>query len=812
MEGWRTDFGPGPYAQPLTEVTVGVLGRDLPVVRQRVENPYLPIVITELNDGERLVEEAAFSLVTGHEQSIPSGRVGRVRRLGGLTGTGGWAVPPAGTDPAFRSVAWGTNRPIIYRVSVAPGGRKEVVLGFCEPYKARPGMRLLELHVEGARPITIDPLKDSVRNRPYVYSFHGADTNKDGELAIEVQASPRSPDPNVMLNCFWVFPEGTAIDAPALIRGELPARAEVSYSCGQELERSALFPRLDGIFARSAVRDGTPVVTIRSRRELSFDVKSGILQADGQAFLLTRPAAVRATKTADGTQLELPPGTLEVEVLVAHGPATEKDLRDAPTLRQARGQAEAFWMRTGLPYGTIAVQDDGIQSLVQTSIRTLYQVREITDGMPQFQPGPTVYRGLWAGDAMLTGMPVMMLGDMGSLRGFLEGILRHQGADGRIRSIEPVLSLPETPAVVTALCLYARASGDSIWLKKRWDAVVRGLAWVCAMHGRTLAAKGAPWYGLMPPGFVDGGISGETADYGSVWWALVALEQAAKTAAWLGMEPEPAWGVVYDELVSRFRVTAGRDLRRDAHGNLYLPIAVSDTSVSAPTRGQYALLFPFRWGNFFLSDSAFLRPALASIAMLDGWTKEGLVTNSGWLAGGVWPWLGGVHGMAQTLIGNREKAEELLYAVANHAAPTGVWVEEQQAREFGERVAGDVSDAEAAAVFIGQVRDLIAQERGDTLDLLRGIPAGWVKPGTVAALHGGGSLFGPVTVSLVVGPDGGQADLEVKPVDGRGARGGVLIHLAALIEAGFRNADGSAIPASVSAGWGQALRMTFRRP
>jgi len=810
--GLSYDFGPGPYAQPLTEVTVGIQGLDLPVRSQALADACVPIVTTILDSASVRVEQQVFAIVTGHEGTIPSGILGRVRRLGGLSGTWAWGRPQRGIDPAFRSVAWGTGRPIMYRVAVPRGSSKKVVLGFIEPHKWKPGLRLLELRVEGAETITIDPLGDSVRNRPYVYSFDARDVNGDGELSIEVHASPKTPDANVTLSCFWIFPAAMTLNEDALIKGELSQEAEVYYACGRELELSAHYPRLDAILAVLGGTDRPPVVSIRSRRDLDFDPQSGFVLTEGHPFLVTRPPAAGVTRTGDSLQLNFPPNARSVEVIVAHGPAVVSDFGRVPQLSKALEDAGKFWKaEKQLPFDVIHVPDAGIQSLIDASIRNLYQVREVVDGDLQFQPGPTVYRGLWAGDVLLSGMPVLMLGDNESERKFLETALAHQLPDGRVCSIEPFLSIPETPVVISAMCLYTRFTGDTSWLRAHWGAVKKGLSWVCMMHHRAEVDSKSPWYGLMPPGFVDGGVFNETADYASVWWSLIALENARAMAHRLHISADPVWQSAYDEMSGRFRSTSLRDMRKDSHGNPYLPISVNDTDTAGAARGQFAFLLPYRWGSFFQVDSAFSRPARSTIAMLDASEEEGLVVNSGWLKGGVWPWLGGTHGMAHTLLGNEEKAGDLLYAVANHAAPTGIWVEEQQARSYGNAVAGDVSDAEASAVFISQVRDMIAQERGDTLHLFNAVPAGWLDPGATIALKGGGSLFGPVALRLQIEKDGRRGELTLSPVAGRGARGGVVVHLVALRRAGFTMGDGKDLPSSVNCSWNEPLHLSFRR-
>jgi hypothetical protein len=97
-------------------------------------------------------------------------------------------------------------------------------LGICEGGKNK-GARLMELHVEGAAPRTIDPVQDGQKNLPYVFLFDGRDANGDGELAIEVHASPSSPDPNVYLNVFWIFSEQAQISSEAILRGALSAQS-----------------------------------------------------------------------------------------------------------------------------------------------------------------------------------------------------------------------------------------------------------------------------------------------------------------------------------------------------------------------------------------------------------------------------------------------------------------------------------------------------------------------------------------------------------------------------------------------------------
>ena len=171
--------------------------------------------------------------------------------------------------------------------------------------------------------------------------------------------------------------------------------------------------------------------------------------------------------------------------------------------------------------------------------------------------------------------------------------------------------------------------------------------------------------------------------------------------------------------------------------------------------------------------------------MLDSTRREGLIAGSGWLADGIWSWLGGIHGIAHDLAGNASRASELLYAFANHATPTGVWVEEQVVKGMGERTTGDESDAEASAVFLYHVRRLLVRERMQNLELLAGIPDPCSRPGSITELNQVVTECGPLSLRLEISSDGSRAELRLSPIDGRGSRGDPVIFLEKLKKRGI---------------------------
>jgi hypothetical protein len=702
-------------------------------------------------------------------------------------------------------------------VKVEPGGRRRVALGLCESYKPAPGRRVQELRVEGAPAAVVDPLASGKQNVPVVVMFDACDEDADGWLTIEAHSS--GPDPNVMLNGFWVFPAGERINAEEVINGEGTRRAEIAHSCGTERESVAPAPRPDAIVAEFSPSGLQPQVVVRTRRRLTKGspirgARSTVLSFGPDPYLFSSPMPAVTTPTSEGWLLEYKPGTQRIEIVLVHGNHGPAQVVQFPSLTGELAATRSFWQNTFRPgRGRISVPDPAVQLLVETSVRTLYQVRENVDGIRQFQPGPTVYRGLWLADVILTGVSVTLLGDTAAMREFLETGFRFQQPSGQARILYPSESLPETITWVFASLWYARTTNDSLWLSRRWTELSRGLDWICSLRRRSLASPQASYAGLLPPGFVDGGISTPMSDYGTLWWAMIALEEGIRAASWLHTpERSGDWKRTLEGFGQSFTVAARRDIRRDALGNIFLPVGVGDTSVTVPQKGQYAIVLPIRHGGWLfapgsLADSV----ARMNLRMFDSYIRQGLLVSSGWLLNGVWPWLGGVIGIAHQQLGNSSRAAEFLHAYAQHASPTGVWVEEQLVREAGPTTTGDVSDAEASAVFLHLVRYLLATERGDDFELFGGLPPDWIAPGARTALHNVLSEFGEFSAELQVSADGGSARIFVSAIDGRGSSGRPVLVLRALRDRGFVAADGKPLPETLPWSWKSELVLELRR-
>jgi hypothetical protein len=334
------------------------------------------------------------------------------------------------------------------------------------------------------------------------------------------------------------------------------------------------------------------------------------------------------------------------------------------------------------------------------------------------------------------------------------------------------------------------------------------------MRDSTLHDPSSNSYGLLPPGFVDGGLSTPTADFGAVWWAMIMLDCGADAARWLGNEADAReWKAAFDAFEKSFAGAAHRNFLRDRHGNLFLPVGVGDTNVTAPQRGQYALLWGIRSSPYLRVPGSLADSIIAmNLRMLDSYSSQGMVAGSGWLKDATWPWLGGIQGIAWLFQGNHQRAVDMLYAYANHASTAGTWAEEQLPKAAGSRTSGDLADGEASGVFLSLARLLLATDDRDTLHLLRGLPASWLKPGAETRLDGVLTEFGSFAMSILVSADGREARLAVTPPRGGRPAARIAADMRAFTQAGLGGDHRQKLPAFMELSRDHPTELRLVRP
>ena len=174
----------------------------------------------------------------------------------------------------------------------------------------------------------------------------------------------------------------------------------------------------------SAKRTIAPLIVVDS--EYGVEVEGQKVTIRGKEHFCFSLPVVRVRKNlADfKTVVELTPVTLnageEYQIVGIYDNGLKSDLVTAiladpqKVLSQLPNICEkviTFWKKdSDIPYGRSEGPDREIQTLVDASIRGIWQAREIVDGNISFQVGPTCYRGLWIVDGAFLAETAALLG------------------------------------------------------------------------------------------------------------------------------------------------------------------------------------------------------------------------------------------------------------------------------------------------------------------------------------------------------------------------------------------------------------------
>ena len=615
-----------------------------------------------------------------------------------------WAKPNAACAAGFRHVMVSQGSPLAFEFAVEKGRKYVVALGLIEGWHAEPGKRPLEIQIEGKTVRCVDLVKEYGRNTPVVLDFPVEDSNGDGKLSIAITAAPGASDKNTILSSLWIFPADAAPD---------PVKLRAGQAGGAAL---------------------------------------AVVDADHP------PAAPRALTLAWDLG-QLAPGR-ETELVVVVPQGAKAKSAGGPFNAQAEWRrAVHFWENANLPYGRIEVADPAAQALLDSCIRNIYQAREIKDGLPAFQVGPTCYRGLWVVDGSFLLEAATLVGRAQEARRGIDYLMSFQKPDGGFMLING--HWKETGLVLWAVTHHARLTGDKAWLETMWPKLERGFEYIRSLRQQASAEPNSPSAGLIPEGFSDGGLSGPAHEYTNIYWTMIGLHAGIQAAEWLGKNDRAAvWRKEYDDFMATFRRAAARDMRDDGHGNRCLPIVMQAPATLRPQKAQWAFMHAIYPGGVFDAGDELVR---GNMAMLAAQEREGLVFDTGWLSEGLWNYFGSFYGHAWLWLGNGRKAASTFYAFGNHASPLHCWREEQ--RPVGEKTAyvGDMPHNWASAEFIRLACHLMILERGDELHLLEGLPRAWAKAGAKNHLHDIPTIFGPVSLALRISDDGRTARLDITP-------------------------------------------------
>lgn len=422
----------------------------------------------------------------------------------------------------------------------------------------------------------------------------------------------------------------------------------------------------------------------------------------------------------------------------------------------------AFWQGYDLQPLPIEVPDQGVMDMLVACARNIMQAREIKHGLPVFQVGPTVYRNLFVVDGHFMLECAQYLGHQADAAAGLETLLRRVKPSGAICEMEH--HLKETGISIATLVRQCELLGDDDRLRRYWPAIRNAVAYIEGLRAQAYALPpDAPTYRLVPVAFADGGLGGERAEYTTPLWILFGLKSAADAARRLGLADDAArFQAGFESLLADFRAHAAKQMRELPDGTPYLPMCIAGSGDHhwianfpgevppwqriQPETGTWAFSQAIWPGEVFAPDDPLVQNLCRLYDLRDD--EQGTPATSGWLPyRALWGYAASFAAHTWLYAGQPEKAIDYLYAFANHATPTRVWREEQSLSATGNgQLFGDMPHNWASAEFIRLVRHLLVFERGDTLELLPGLPAEWRAPGGAVRLERTPTRFGPVSL------------------------------------------------------------------
>ncbi len=438
---------------------------------------------------------------------------------------------------------------------------------------------------------------------------------------------------------------------------------------------------------------------------------------------------------------------------------------------QAALEAErAFWEGYDLQPLALEVPDLAVMDMVIACARNILQAREIVDGLPVFQVGPTCYRGLWVVDGHFILECAQYLGHAAEARAALETLLKRIRPNGAIAQLEH--HTKETGIALTTLVRQCELLDDDRRLRAAWPTVRNAVAYIEGLREQARALLPEhPAYRLLPVAFADGGLAGQRPEYTTVLWTLVGLKTIADAARRLGCAEDAArFQADYESLMEDFRASAARAMCGLPDGTLYLPMCLPGSGDHHTVADYQGTPPPWRriqpetatwayaqaiWpGEIFTPDDPLVQNLLALLDLRDD--EEGIPATTGWLPyRALWTYAASFYAHTWLYAGRPDKALDYLYAYANHATPTRVWREEQSlASSQHGQVCGDMPHNWGSAEFIRLVRHLLVFERGEELELLPGLPPEWLIPGRRVFLERTPTRFGPVTLELTLDAQG----------------------------------------------------------
>jgi len=473
----------------------------------------------------------------------------------------------------------------------------------------------------------------------------------------------------------------------------------------------------------------------------------------------------------EGFTLYLPHGIANPEQPARYFVRLPQENQSAETLREhlqepemLLAEAREFWSKWK-PFGNAELGYPNRQGEFLTACaRNIQQAREAKNGQLVFQVGPSVYRGLWIVDGNFLLEAARYLGyDQAADEG-LRSEWSRQAVSGQVIAAGGGEHWKDTASAMFTLVRQCELKQDWTLFHDLEPNVVRALDFLIGLRDQARSGTSTNGrYGLLAPGFADGGMGGVRSEFTNTVWTLAALRAVADAADHLKMSALHRANPFFHELYDAFQQMAKKEMVRHPSGFEYLPmIAHDDPSLTdldpwnrpRPQTAQWALSHAIYPGVVFDKNDPIVQ---GHIALLQSCTREDVPIETGWLwHDSVWTYNASFAAHVYLWAGLGEWAHRTFTGFLNHASPLYCWREEQPLQDamIGQDW-GDMPHNWASAECVRYLRHKLALEDGKSLRLLNGITAADLVPSARYNLRNSPTRFGRI-------------DLELEP---RGVRG-----------------------------------------
>ncbi len=417
-------------------------------------------------------------------------------------------------------------------------------------------------------------------------------------------------------------------------------------------------------------------------------------------------------------------------------------------------EARAFW-KQWKPFGSVAWSYPARSGeFLLACARNIQQAREMKDNRLVFEVGPTLYRNLWIVDGNFLLEAARYLGyDKEADEGLLSEWDK-QLPSGQVVAGGGGEHWKDTAIAMFTLVRQCELKQDWQLFKDLESNVRRAIDFLVQLRTQARAGSSANGrYGLLAPGFADGGIGGVRSEFTNTVWALAGLKAVTQAADQLGIDLVSG-RTLYQELRAAFLAAAKEEMVRHPDGFEYLPMLAHDDPSwhdpdpwqrPRPQTAQWALSHAIFPGLVFDRNDPIVQ---GHIALLQACTREDVPAETGWLwHESIWNYNASFAAHVYLWAGLSDWADRTFRGYLNHASPLYCWREEQPLQQalVGQDW-GDMPHNWASAECVRYLRHMLLLEDGPSLRLLAGATANLERK--VFSLENSPTRFGRVSLHL----------------------------------------------------------------